>query len=120
MSRRSLSIFVTTAIFAVIAIPSWAKPNSSGSISATIYLNTVTNVNNTSLAPGEYHIVAEGNQVKFQKDSKVVAEAPCTMKTLSSKAAHTEVVLDHDRLQEIQVSGKTEAIEFSSGQSAGN
>jgi hypothetical protein len=120
MSRRLLLLFATTAVFALMAIPSWAKNNSNGSLSATIDLNSKAALNNTTLVPGEYRVVVEGNQAKFEKDGKVVAEVPCTLKTLSTKATQTEFVVDHDRLTEIKVSGKTEAIEFSSGQSSGN
>ena len=117
MTRRLLPFFIAVAVIAVLTIPSWAKDNSSGALTARISLDSATTVNNsnTTLEPGEYKVVAEQNQAKFEKDGKVVAEVPCTLKTLSGKAAHTEFSIDQGRLLEIQVSGKTEAIEFSSG-----
>jgi hypothetical protein len=112
-----LPFFIAVAVITMITIPSWAKDNSSGALTARISLDSATTVNNsnTTLEPGEYRVVAEQNQAKFEKDAKVVAEVPCTLKTLSGKAAHTEFSIDQGRLLEIQVSGKTEAIEFSSG-----
>jgi hypothetical protein len=120
MSRRLLPFFIAAAIIAVITIPAFSKSNSTNSISVTITLAEKANVNTTTLDPGEYKVVAEGNQAKFEKDGKVVAEVPCTLKTLSTKAPQTAAAIDHDQLTEIQVSGKTEAIEFSSGQNSGN
>ena len=117
MTRRVLPFFIAVAVITMITIPSWAKDNSSGALSARISLDSATTVNNsnTTLEPGEYRVVAEQNQAKFEKNGKVVAEVPCTLKTLSGKAAYTEFSIDQGRLLEIQVSGKTEAIEFSSG-----
>ena len=120
MSRRFFSLFIVAAVLTLVTIPSWAKNNSAGSLSATVELYSTTTINNTTLTPGQYRITAEGNQAKFEKNGKTVAEAPCTIKTLSNKAAQTQFIVDHDHLQEIQISGKTEAIEFSSSGSSGN
>jgi hypothetical protein len=120
MSRRLLPLFITAAMFVVIAIPSWAKSNSSGSISVTITLAEKATVNNTTLAPGDYKVIADASKATIEKDGKVVAEVPCSLKTLSSKAPQTAATVDHGRLMEILASGKTEAIEFSSDQNSGN
>ena len=117
MTRRMSPFFIAIAVTAVLTIPSWARDNSSAALSASISLDSTATINNTNttLEPGEYKVVAEQNQAKFEKNGKVVAEVPCTLKTLPGKAAHTEFIVDQGRLLEIQVSGKTEAIEFSSG-----
>ena len=120
MSRRLLPLFITAAMFVVITIPSWAKSSSNGSISVTITLTEKATVNNTTLAPGDYKVVAEGNKATIEKGGKVVAEVPCTLKTLSNKAPQTAATVDHGNLTEILASGKTEAIEFSSNQNSGN
>lgn len=119
MTRRLLPLFTLAAVV-VMAIPALAKSNSSNSLNTTVDLYSTATVNNTKLAPGEYRVIAEGNQAKFEKDGKTVAEVPCTMKTLPSKASSSEFVMDHDKITEIQVAGKTEAIEFSSSGSSGN
>ncbi len=77
-------------------------------------------MNTTTLAPGEYKVIAEGNKATIEKGGKVVAEVPCTLKTLSNKAPQTAATVDHGSLTEILASGKTEAIEFSSSQNSGN
>ncbi len=120
MFRRFLPLFIVAAAVAVMTIPVRAKNNSSDSLTATLDLDSTATINKTTLTPGEYRVVAEGNQARFEKDGKTVAEVPCTLKTLPNKASLSEFVMDHDRLTEIQVAGKTEAIEFSTSQSAGN
>jgi hypothetical protein len=120
MSRRMFSLFITAAMFMVTTTPSWAKNNSPGSISVTITLNEKASLNNTILDPGDYKVVAEGNKATIEKGGKVVAEVPCTLKTLSNKSLFTSATVDHGRLTEILASGKTEAIEFSSDQNSGN
>ncbi len=102
----------------VASVSVWAKAKSDSgdAITATITLTATTTVGGTQLAPGQYKVVVEGNQAKFEQKSKVVAEVPCTLKDISYKPTTTEFVLDHDHISEIQVSGKTKAIEFSTAQ----
>jgi hypothetical protein len=104
----------------VMSIPVLARPSSKDSLSTTISLVTAVNVGNKMIEPGEYKVVVQDNSAKFEKDGKVVAEAPCTLKTLPTKAHETAVSVDHDKLTEIQISGKTQALEFSSGAASGN
>jgi|SRR5579862_8091703 len=117
MSKRSvLFSAIVMAVFALMTLPSWARPNSNDTLSANIQLYSAATVNNTTLQPGQYKVIAEGSQAKFEKGGKVVAEVPCTLKTLSSKPPETEFVIDHDQLIEIHVSGKMQAIDFSPNQ----
>lgn len=99
-----------------ISVSVWAKNDSGDTITVNVKLSATTTVGTTKLAPGNYKVIADGSKAKFQQGSKVVAEIPCTLKDFSAKIIDTSLVLDHDQLTEIQVSGKTKAIEFSSGQ----
>lgn len=119
MSRHVLLAFVCAMVLAVVASPSWAKKDSNA-LKTTIHLLSTTTITNTTLAPGDYNVVEEANQAKFEKDGKVVAEVPCTLKPLSSKAQQSEFYLNNNRLTEIQISGKTEAIDFPANQHAGD
>lgn len=105
---------------AAMSISLWAKNDSNDSISATIKITSPTTVGSAKLAPGEYKVSVEGNQAKFQQGGKVVAEVPCTLKDLSAKASQTSFVIEKDQISEIQVSGRTKAVEFSSGMQTGN
>jgi len=90
-----------------------AKSDPSETITTTIKLTSTTSLGASKLAPGEYKLTVEGTQAKFMQHGKVIAEVPCTLKDLSAKAPQTSFVVDHDRISEIQVSGKIKAIEFS-------
>jgi hypothetical protein len=113
MSRRVLEFSLAIAILSMISIPVLARPSSKDSLSATINLLSAVNVGNKMVEPGEYKVVVQDNSAKFEKDGKVVAEAPCTLKSLPTKARETFVAVDHDKLTEIQISGKMLAMEFS-------
>lgn len=115
MSRRLFNIFLAIMALGVASVSVWAKSDSNDSITATIKITSTTTVGSTQLAPGDYKVVVEGSQAKFEKGGKVVAEVPCTLKDLNYKAPQTEFVLDNNQISEIQVSGKTKAIELSSG-----
>ena len=116
MSRRSLPIFLAIMALTTMSVSVWAKNDSGDTITANLKLTAPTNVGTTKLAPGEYKVIADGSKAKFQQGNKVVAEVPCTLKDFSGKVNETTFVLDRDQLTEIQVSGKSKAIEFSSGQ----
>jgi len=114
MSRRLFPVFLAIMAVGVMSVSVWAKAksDSADTITATIKLSATTTVGSTQLAPGEYKVVVEGSQAKFEQKGKVVAEVPCTLKDVTYKPTTTEFVLDNNRISEIQVSGKTKAIEF--------
>jgi hypothetical protein len=98
-----------------MSVSVWAKNDSGDAITTNLKLTATTTVGTTQLAPGDYKVVADGSKAKFLQGSKVVAEIPCTLKDFSGKINQTTFVIDHDKLTEIQVSGKSKSIEFSSG-----
>jgi hypothetical protein len=115
MSRRSLPLFLAIMALTAMSVSVWAKNDSGDTITANLKLTATTMVGTTKLAPGEYKVIADGSKAKFQQGSKVVAEIPCTLKDFTGKINETTFVIDNNKLTEIQVSGKTKAIEFSSG-----
>ena len=92
-----------------------AKNEAGDTVTANVKFATTTNIGTTKLAPGDYKVIADGSKAKFQQGNKVVAEVPCTLKDFGGKINETTYIIDHDHLTEIQVSGKSKAIEFSSG-----
>jgi len=109
MYRRALKYFSATLAFAVVTLPVWARPES---LKSTIVVSSPLKVGSSTLAPGHYDVIAEGNQAKFEHGGKVVAEVSYTLKTLPSKAHGDEFIVDHDQITEIQFAGKTQAIDF--------
>ena len=116
MSRRSLPLLLAIMALTAMSVSVWAKNDSGDTITTNLKLTATTTVGTTQLAPGDYKVIADASKAKFQLGNKVVAEVPCTLKDLSSKTNETTFVLDNNRMTEIQVSGKTKAIEFSTGQ----
>jgi hypothetical protein len=98
---------------AAMSVSVWAKDESSSSITANVKLTAATTVGTTKLAPGNYKVIVDGGKAKFEQGNKVVAEVPCTLKDFNGKINETTFVIDHDQLSEIQVAGKSKAIEFS-------
>jgi hypothetical protein len=115
MSRRSLPLFLAIMALTAMSVSVWAKNDSGDTITANLKLTATTTVGTMKLAPGEYKVIADGSKAKFQQGSKVVAEVPCTLKDFTGKINQTTFVIDNNQLTEIQISGKTKAIEFSSG-----
>jgi hypothetical protein len=115
MPRRSLPLFLAIMALTAMSVSVWAKNDSGDTITANVKFTATTMVGTTKLAPGEYKVIADGSKAKFSQGSKVVAEIPCTLKDFTGKINETTFVIDNNKLTEIQVSGKTKAIEFSSG-----
>jgi len=114
MSRRPLLFVLALAAVSLLTMPAWAKPNANDSLRANITFYSSLKLANKTLAPGKYQVVAQENNAKFERNGKTVADVPCTMKMLPKKSQHTELFTDHNRLTQIHVSGKTEALEFGS------
>jgi hypothetical protein len=112
MSRHVGARLLTVMAITAMAVPMWAKSASPRAVSATVYFDSTAKVGSRTLSAGTYKVIAEGSQAKFERDGKIVAEVPCTWKTLPNKAATDEFVMDHNQLTEIQVQGKTQAVEF--------
>lgn len=114
MSRPLLFALSVFAAWTLASVPSWGRPNANDSLTATIDLGSTTTIQNKQLQPGRYKVVAEGNEAKFERNGKVVAEVPCTLKTLSQKAQQDDYQTDRNRLTQIDVSGKMQAMMFGS------
>lgn len=113
MSRRSLPFILAIIALAGLSVTAWAKKDdSSDAVTANVKLTTALTVGSTQIAPGEYKVVAEGSKAKFEQGSKVVAEVPCTVKDYSGKLNQTTFITDSNKLTEIQVAGKSKAIDF--------
>ena len=114
MSRPLLLTLTIFAAWTLVSVPSWGKTTTKDSLSTSIDLTSATKIQNTQLQPGQYKVTAEGKEAKFEQDGKIVAQVPCTFKMLPNKAKQDRFEMDHDRLTEIDVSGKIQAIEFGS------
>ena len=78
----------------------------------SIHIGTSATVAGKALQAGDYDILVNGNQAKFSMKGKVVAEVPCTWKTLPGKSEHDIVQIEGGAVTEIDFQGKTQAIDF--------
>jgi hypothetical protein len=111
MNVRVRSRFITALVATGMALPLWVSA-ATDSLHKTIHLGATATVAGKTLQEGDYDLVVSGNQAKFQSKGKVVAEVPCTWKTLQAKAEHDVVMMDGGAVTEIEFQGKTQAIDF--------
>jgi hypothetical protein len=111
MSVRVRSRFFTALVATGMALPLWLTA-ASASLHKTIHLGATATVAGKTLPQGDYDLVVDGNQAKFENKGKVVAEVPCTWKELQSKADHDVVLMNGGTVTEIEFQGKTQAIDF--------
>jgi hypothetical protein len=102
--------FFTGLVATAMAIPLWLT--AADTIHKTIHIGSSATVAGKSLQAGDYDLMVNGTQAKFSMKGKVVAEVPCTMKTLPAKSEHDIVQIDGGAVTEIDFQGKTEAIGF--------
>jgi hypothetical protein len=105
------SRFFTAVVAAGMALPLWATA-ATDSLHKTVHLGATVTVAGKTLQEGDYDLVVSGNQAKFSSKGKVVAEVPCTWKTLPAKAEHDLVLTNGGAVTEIEFKGNTQAIDF--------
>ena len=111
MNARIRSRFITALVATGMALPIWVAA-ASDSLHKTIHLGQTSTVAGKTLQEGDYDLMVSGNQAKFASKGKVVAEVPCTWKTLDAKAEHDLVLTSGGAVTEIEFQGKTQAIDF--------
>jgi len=110
MNAGLRSRLITAVVAIGMALPIWVT--AADSIHKTVHIGSNATVAGKTLTEGDYDLMVNGNQAKFTSKGKVVAEVPCTWKTLPSKADHDIVMIDGGALTEVQFQGKTQAIDF--------
>jgi len=111
MSAHGRSRFFTALVATAMALPLWVIA-ATDSLHKPVYLGSTATVAGKTLQAGNYDLVVKGNQAKFERNGTVVAEVPCTWKTLPAKSDHDGVDTDHGAVTEIQFKGNTQAIDF--------
>jgi hypothetical protein len=111
MSALVRSRLFTALVATGMVMPLWVTA-ATDSLHKTIHLGAAVTVAGKTLQAGEYDLVVSGTQAKFESKGKVVAEVPCTWKTLPAKADHDLVLTDGGTVTEIEFQGKTQAIDF--------
>lgn len=89
-----------------------AASTSSPTMKAKISVISPAALVGRTIQPGNYTVVVSGNQARFERYGKTVADVTCTLTTLKQKAQHDAAYMNAGRLTEIRFAGKTEAAKF--------
>jgi hypothetical protein len=101
---------------AILAMLALASPVFAKTFSQTLDLTQPAKLGDTSLQPGHYKVMADlgSDQVQVEQNGKLVATATGKTVDLNNKSAYNAVVFNGRHIQEIQISGKMQAIELPS------
>jgi hypothetical protein len=111
MNVRVRTNFSAALIAIAMTFPFWLAAGTD-SLHKRVHLSSPATVGGKTIPEGDYDLIISGNQAKFTSNGKVVAEVPCTWKTLETKAAYDQVLIDGGAVTEIEFQGKTQAIDF--------
>lgn len=108
--------FLGAAALIALAFPVWARTDST-----PLHSDGTTVIGQTQLKEGDYDLRVKDNasQLDVTKDGKVVAQVPVTWIQLQKKADNTQVVLNNNRVVEVDFGGKTQAVKVQATNQAG-
>ncbi len=99
--------FILLAALA-LSIPAWAAP-----MKKAIHIQHKFQVGDTTLAPGDYTVVVDGNEATFNQGHKVVAKVSCAIKENGTKSPEDAVGYDaNGAITEIRFAGQSQVITF--------
>jgi hypothetical protein len=101
---------------ALAAVVAFAVPVFAKRMSQPLEVNQPTQIGSVTLQPGTYRVMADSNSnqvlVKRDRDGKLVATVEGKIVTLPHKSVYGAIVMDGQRVHEIEFAGKTQAIEI--------
>ena len=107
MATRVVSRGFILAAALAISFTAWAAP-----ARKTVHIQHRLQVSDTTLAPGDYTIVVDGNEATFNQGRKVVAKVSCAVKENSEKSAQDAVIYADTAITEIRFAGQSQVITF--------
>lgn len=111
--RLSAKQYLGALAILFLAIPIWARPDSTRTYTANWSASQVTTIGHTQIKPGDYQLEAHENQntLDIMRNGKVVAQVPCHWTQLPMKAPNTEVDLNNNQIVRVEFAGNTEAVQ---------
>src|SRR5882724_7974175 len=85
----------------------WAAPTKK-----SVHIQHRFQVGDTTLAPGDYTVVVDGNEATFNQGRKVVAKVSCAVKENGEKSAQDAVIYADTAITEIRFAGQSQVITF--------
>ncbi|HEX2776383.1 MAG TPA: hypothetical protein VHN10_07065 [Candidatus Acidoferrales bacterium] len=112
MRLKSIQLLASLTLL-TLAAPVWARTHSATAIS-----DGSTTIAGTQLKAGDYELKVDDNASQLQviQNGKVVAQAPVHWVQLQQKPADTSVLIDGDKIVEVDFGGKTQAVQVVSSQ----
>jgi hypothetical protein len=112
MRLKSIQILAAFTLL-TLAAPVWAHTRT-----AIAQISEPTTIGSTQLKPGEYQLRVEdnANQLQIVQHGKVVAVVPVQWVQLQQKPSSTEVLLDGNKITEVEFGGNTQAVQIVSSQ----
>lgn len=111
MHFRAKHCLTALSILAFLALPVWAHTDS-----AQLTVINPSTIAGQQLKPGTYKLEVQpnGTQMKIvdTQSSRTVAEVPVHWITVKRAPNSTEVILSNNNVNEIEFSGKTQAIQI--------
>lgn len=93
---------------------SFSAPVFARAMSQSLELTQPAMIGSTTLAPGSYKVTADLNsdRVQVEQQGKLIATVEGKTVTLHRKSPYAAIVMDGNRISEIQFSGKIQAIQI--------
>jgi hypothetical protein len=108
MANRVVSRGLILVAALAISFPAWAA-----AARKTVHIQHRLQVGDTTLAPGDYTVVVDGNEATFNQGHKVVAKVSCAMKESGMKSPQDVVVYDaNSAITELRFAGQSQVVTF--------
>ncbi|HTS11235.1 MAG TPA: hypothetical protein VMH00_03885 [Candidatus Limnocylindrales bacterium] len=108
MQIHARHYWIALAVLFVLAVPAWAHSDT-----AQLTVTQPATIGTTQLKPGDYKLEVknDGTRIKVIDSStdRTVAEVPCHWVQLKEKPNQTEVLLNANRVTEIDFGGTMQA-----------
>ena len=114
MKHNKLVHLFAVALMLAVAIPAMASPKgakmSNSIVKGQFAVAGGEIINGTTLAPGEYKVVANDSTVSFFRGSKLIAQAPIQWKDGTQKIEQNAIVTDAGKIQEVRFKGQNRSV----------
>ncbi|HET6201017.1 MAG: hypothetical protein WBE21_07460 [Candidatus Acidiferrales bacterium] len=114
MKYNKLVHLFAVALMLAVAIPAVASPKGA-KMSNTLAKGQFAVaggeiINGTTLAPGEYKVVANDSTVSFFRGGKLIVQAPIQWKDATLKTEQNAIVTEAGKVQEVRFKGQNRSV----------
>lgn len=114
MKYNKLVHLFAVALMLAVAIPAMASPKgakmSNSIVKGQFAVAGGEIINGTTLAPGEYKVVASDSTVSFFRGDKLIVQAPIQWKDGTQKIEQNAIVTDAGKIQEVRFKGQNRSV----------